>query len=287
MTEKFEKKYDCGILNFWSSNNYGALLTCYALQESVKELGLVPGIINYHCRWEKFEGLLSDRFSRKYLDLTEPCADFEDLRRLNRQMQTFIAGSDQIWRYKYFWPRGKNIYQLSTDSFHGVCFAILFNKPFICLANMARGYSRFKSLFKLFGLEDRCVFSCEEAEGRAELLHDIDYARVNRILAGERERSLKWLKNALTAPVRERSPEEMRLFETAEMLQRQINELTRDKQILYEALYLPKLKRKLRKYKLKTLFSFGKKHEKYKKAKRELKNKIRFIRRVVKQNQQY
>lgn len=54
MTEKFEKKYDCGILNFWSSNNYGALLTCYALQESVKELGLVPGIINYHCRWEKF-----------------------------------------------------------------------------------------------------------------------------------------------------------------------------------------------------------------------------------------
>lgn len=81
MTEKFEKKYDCGILNFWSSNNYGALLTCYALQESVKELGLVPGIINYHCRWEKFEGLLSDRFSRKYLDLTEPCADFEDLRR--------------------------------------------------------------------------------------------------------------------------------------------------------------------------------------------------------------
>lgn len=432
MTEKIEKKYDCGILNFWSSNNYGALLTCYALQESVKELGLVPGIINYHCRWEKFEGLLSDRFSRKYLDLTEPCADFEDLRRLNRQMQTFIAGSDQIWRYKYFWPRGKNIYQLSfaslnarkiayaasfgldrweggmkipygqniicrdltafrfakttvwifagkfsasgpsrcwipfflpepgkwdllignsscrdegyvtsyvldqspdtlrlveyvcekngigktinlvnasknevdadvedwlyhikncrffiTDSFHGVCFAILFNKPFICLANMARGYSRFKSLFKLFGLEDRCVFSCEEAEGRAELLHDIDYARVNRILAGERERSLKWLKNALTAPVRERSPEEMRLFETAEMLQRQINELTRDKQILYEALYLPKLKRKLRKYKLKTLFSFGKKHEKYKKAKRELKNKIRFIRRVVKQNQQY
>ena len=116
MTEKFEKKYDCGILNFWSSNNYGALLTCYALQESVKELGLVPGIINYHCRWEKFEGLLSDRFSRKYLDLTEPCADFEDLRRLNRQMQTFIAGSDQIWRYKYFWPRGKNIYQLSFAS---------------------------------------------------------------------------------------------------------------------------------------------------------------------------
>lgn len=116
MTEKFEKKYDCGILNFWSSNNYGALLTCYALQESVKELGLFPGIINYHCRWEKFEGLLSDRFSRKYLDLTEPCADFEDLRRLNRQMQTFIAGSDQIWRYKYFWPRGKNIYQLSFAS---------------------------------------------------------------------------------------------------------------------------------------------------------------------------
>lgn len=291
MTEKFEKKYDCGILNFWSSNNYGALLTCYALQESVKELGLVPGIINYHCRWEKFEGLLSDRFSRKYLDLTEPCADFEDLRRLNRQTQTFIAGSDQIWRYKYFWPRGKNIYQLSFASLNArkIAYAASFG-----LDRWEGGYENtlrtkyYMSRFDGISVrEDDGVFSCEEAEGRAELLHDIDYARVNRILAGERERSLKWLKNALTAPVRERSPEEMRLFETAEMLQRQINELTRDKQILYEALYLPKLKRKLRKYKLKTLFSFGKKHEKYKKAKRELKNKIRFIRRVVKQNQQY
>ena len=203
-------------------------------------------------------------------------------RRLVNASKNEVDADVEDWLYHI-----KNCRFFITDSFHGVCFAILFNKPFICLANMARGYSRFKSLFKLFGLEDRCVFSCEEAEGRAELLHDIDYARVNRILAGERERSLKWLKNALTAPVRERSPEEMRLFETAEMLQRQINELTRDKQILYEALYLPKLKRKLRKYKLKTLFSFGKKHEKYKKAKRELKNKIRFIRRVVKQNQQY
>ena len=32
----------------------------------------------------------------------------------------------------------KNCRFFITDSFHGVCFAILFNKPFICLANMAR-----------------------------------------------------------------------------------------------------------------------------------------------------
>lgn len=39
-----------------------------------------------------------------------------------------------------------------TDSFHGVVFSIIFQKPFICIANEGRGSSRFSSLFKILGL---------------------------------------------------------------------------------------------------------------------------------------
>ena len=35
-----------------------------------------------------------------------------------------------------------------TDSFHGMCFAIIFNKPFICLANKSRGVSSLNQYVK-------------------------------------------------------------------------------------------------------------------------------------------
>ena len=39
---------------------------------------------------------------------------------------------------------------LITDSFHGVCFAIIFNKPFVCIKNQDRGGARFDTLCELF-----------------------------------------------------------------------------------------------------------------------------------------
>lgn len=44
-----------------------------------------------------------------------------------------------------------------TDSFHGMVFSILFNKPFYVIGNSKRGMSRFKSLLSLFNLEDRLI----------------------------------------------------------------------------------------------------------------------------------
>ncbi len=41
-----------------------------------------------------------------------------------------------------------------TDSFHGCIFAILFNKPFICLYNKWRGNARFDSLVSLFNIDN-------------------------------------------------------------------------------------------------------------------------------------
>ncbi len=44
-----------------------------------------------------------------------------------------------------------------TDSFHGVVFSIIFNKPFWVVSNHSRGAARFTSLLRLFSLENRIV----------------------------------------------------------------------------------------------------------------------------------
>lgn len=44
-----------------------------------------------------------------------------------------------------------------TDSFHACVFSIIFRKPFLVIINENRGASRFKSLLKMFRLEDRII----------------------------------------------------------------------------------------------------------------------------------
>lgn len=44
-----------------------------------------------------------------------------------------------------------------TDSFHGTVFSIIFNKPFVVLPNKGRGMTRFMSLLKKIGLEERII----------------------------------------------------------------------------------------------------------------------------------
>jgi hypothetical protein len=83
-----------------------------------------------------------------------------------------------------------------ADSFHGIVFSIIFNKNFIAIGNKERGLSRFKSLLKLFSLEDRLVE--EEGELPENLLFDkIDYEKINRVLDGLRIESIHFLKNNL------------------------------------------------------------------------------------------
>ena len=47
------------------------------------------------------------------------------------------------------------------DSFHGMVFSIIFNKPFWVIENKRRGNARFDSLLELFGLENRKIYDTE------------------------------------------------------------------------------------------------------------------------------
>lgn len=83
-----------------------------------------------------------------------------------------------------------------TDSFHGCVFSILFKKPFIAIGNASRGMARFESLLRMFKLENRLIHS--ETELTEQLLDSkIDYEAVHEILKKEREKAVKFLKDAL------------------------------------------------------------------------------------------
>ena len=90
---------------------------------------------------------------------------------------------------------------LITDSFHGTCLAIIMNKPFITYLNKDRGSSRFYSLLKMFGLENRLVVSYEEFKNKgSKLLAPIEWEIVNEKLDYETKKTKQWVANALAAP---------------------------------------------------------------------------------------
>lgn len=82
-----------------------------------------------------------------------------------------------------------------TDSFHGTCFAIIFNKPFRCFYNEARGNARFASLFESLGLSAN------------SLDNEPDWTVVNRLIEKEREKGLAWIASSLET----RKPKDKRL----------------------------------------------------------------------------
>lgn len=86
----------------------------------------------------------------------------------------------------------KNATYIVTDSFHGTCFSLNFNKQFIeILPNNATG-TRNVSILALTNLSDRIVTDYHDF-GIIDSI--IDYAPVNAILEKERARSIHILKN--------------------------------------------------------------------------------------------
>ena len=81
------------------------------------------------------------------------------------------------------------------DSFHGCVFSIIFNKPFWVLANNRRGNTRFSSLLKLFGLENRMI----DATMEIDINDAIDWNKVNETIERLKEKSISLLQDGLEA----------------------------------------------------------------------------------------
>ena len=89
------------------------------------------------------------------------------------------------------------------DSYHGLCFSLIFHKPFL-IVYRATNYrnvasERFKSLLKIVGLEERLLEDTPVDLKRAvELIKKpVDWEAVDEKLKQHRVFSAAWLKNAL------------------------------------------------------------------------------------------
>lgn len=80
-----------------------------------------------------------------------------------------------------------------VSSFHGTAFSINFNKSFITVSPK-KFNSRIMSLLEITGLKSRMV---TDSSSPIESFDEIDYSSVNRILDGERMKSIKILSKML------------------------------------------------------------------------------------------
>ncbi len=390
---------DCKIVNFWFALNYGAMLTCYALQEALFLLGKSAMVINYMPEDRRIDraGSCADIFSRKYLYLTEPIHTRRELFALNNVTETFITGSDQIFRWSLMKDHGGSVYLLDfvhadkrriacsasfgtlefegppeeflrfqynlkqfdavsvrentgirilknmgvdavqiiepvfclpkerwhaladghshthgegilcylldsqpevkdapvlafiserlgvpvsiqkfdrqrsvedwldsirrasfviTDSFHGMCFALLFHRPFAVLASYGKARGRMDEILGKLGLQERILAPDESERLDALFTPPIDWDAVDAVIEKERNRMLSWLKEKLNAPVRSRDSVADRL----NYLQSTVEEQSRDMALLYNRF---RILRKYYGYKLLFRISYGRKKTRY------------------------
>ena len=86
------------------------------------------------------------------------------------------------------------------DSFHGLCFALIFNKQFLVAINSnIDGLQRFTTLLEMVGLQNRLFYVDKDDINKIdEIINDkIDYSIVNRIIERQSQSSYDWLLNAI------------------------------------------------------------------------------------------
>lgn len=127
-----------------------------------------------------------------YYIILDGQGDFEKLKKQANDKNVLENLEISDW-LKYFY----NSEFIVTDSFHGFCFSIIFEKEMIAFPNKLRGLTRFESLARLTGLTERLVYSCDEIKRSCIYNGEIDFNDVKERMEPEISFSRKWLKDAL------------------------------------------------------------------------------------------
>ena len=98
-----------------------------------------------------------------------------------------------LYQWLKYYSHAKYIF---TDSFHGAVMALILNKPFIIYVNKERGYPRFITLGKMFGIEDRLIEKFSELTDEI-IIKKIDFNYINKQIENEAKKGIQWLNNAL------------------------------------------------------------------------------------------
>ncbi len=119
---------------------------------------------------------------------------------------------------------------LITNSYHAMCFAIIFNKPFISLSKDMGASARFESLFEMLGIEDQSINNINEIYEK-DCIFKIDYEKVNQRIEEERQRGLDFLKKALESPA---GKKEEKIEAKMQFLENKICELEQQATLKYQ-----------------------------------------------------
>lgn len=111
------------------------------------------------------------------------CADKNYIRNWNLDTKTDASISEWLFMMK------ESSFVI-TDSFHGTCFSVIFEKNFVCIENTLRGKSRFDFFKCKLNLRNHIVSIGEKID---DSLEQIDYTYINNLLFIEKERCRKYI----------------------------------------------------------------------------------------------
>ena len=74
-----------------------------------------------------------------------------------------------------------------TDSYHGLLFSIIFNKPFYLFMNQYRGNARFDSILEVFNITNNCP--------------NIDWIKINQVLNNNKEIAYSYLCESIASNI--------------------------------------------------------------------------------------
>lgn len=149
-------------------------LLCYLLNPSPEKVQV--------CR--KIQSILGNI---KLIHISE---NSERDRERNRHLFNFenVMGNIEVEDWIYYF---KNATFVITDSFHGTCFSVIYEKRFISFVN--RQKDRFLVFDQFSNLSERIIME-NQCESIDRFIDEIDFQKVKDEIDVERIRSLKWLK---------------------------------------------------------------------------------------------
>lgn len=149
--------YDIGIFGMWFGENYGSVLTYYALRKALIDMGHSVLMLDKPVLRESGDDEFNPNIHSRIFAMDEgydisPAIRVADFSAFNRYCDTFIVGSDQVWNYhiaRYF--RGLTYLSFADDSSKRISYASSFGHassltPKEALSDVAKQLNAFDAI---------------------------------------------------------------------------------------------------------------------------------------------
>lgn len=134
---------------------------------------------------------IADKFSLQIINIP----NLEEKHRRPCEMDYLENVTPEIFLYLY-----KHASFVITDSYHGTCFAVKFNRQFISFINNFRGSLCYR-IFDCLKLNNRIFSDPQHIFSSPDVMKPIDFTEANNLLEKWGGYAINWLKDAMSSPV--------------------------------------------------------------------------------------